>query len=107
MSFLDHLYLNGNINFKEYPDYTTQKDINNLTKDIQYYIGRLEYDEDKENIVGVSYLKSKVYRINDIRSGEGAVRSLEQTVDEFDLFLQSYQILYYEHARLDRLDEPI
>jgi len=48
MGFLDHLYLNGNINFKEYPDYTPQKDINNLTKDIQYCIGKLEYDAGKK-----------------------------------------------------------
>ena len=51
MSFLDHLYLNGNINFKEYPDYTTQKDINNLTKDIQYWIGKLEYNTRRIHIV--------------------------------------------------------
>ena len=68
MSFLDHLYINGNINFKEYPDYTTQKDINNLTKDIQYWIGKLEYDEDKEEIVGVSDLESEVSNIDELES---------------------------------------
>ena len=105
MSFLDHLYLNGNINFKEYPDYTTQKDIYTLTKDIQYYIGKLEYDGDKEEIVGVSDLESEVSNIDDIRSGEDAVWSLEQVVDEFESFYNKVEKYFVDKGDYDALEE--
>ena len=105
MSFLDYLYLNGNINFKEYPDYTTQKDINNLTKDIQYYIGKLEYDEDKEEIIGVSDLESEVSNIDDIRSGEDAVWSIEQVVDEFESFYNKVEKYFVDKGDYDALEE--
>ena len=105
MSFLDHLYLNGNINFKEYPDYTTQKDINNLTKDIQYCIGKLEYNEDKGGIDGVSDLESEVSNIDDIRSGEDAVWSLEQVVDEFESFYNKVEKYFVNKEDFDALEE--
>ena len=105
MSFLDHLYLNGNINFKEYPDCTPQIDIYNLTKDIQYYIGKLEYDEDKEEIVGVSDLESEVSNINDIKSGDDAVWSLEQVVDEFESFYNKVEKYFIDREDFDALEE--